>query len=269
MRTFADEGPPMAAVLRLAVREPETSTYARRLLAAIASPAGAGRQRPAPDRTAQRTRARGLAPAGQRPRRPGHRARAHRLAADRPHAHPEHLREARREQSPCRRPPCDGARSARGQRGATPHRVVAEKSSAHSSRVLMRAHHLSLHGVPSEPGRRCRPALQLATRTRSGMTEQRHPTPDLPGAVRYEIRLTGRLDAHWAAWFDGMTISQASDGTHRHQRPDRRPGRPPRRAPARARPRSAAGVRQARRSPRPMTTGPEAGSIPTTKGLPT
>ena len=38
VRTFADEGPPMAAVLRLAVREPETSTYARRLLAAIASP---------------------------------------------------------------------------------------------------------------------------------------------------------------------------------------------------------------------------------------
>lgn len=45
------------------------------------------------------------------------------------------------------------------------------------------------------------------------MTNRWTPTPDRPEAGRYEIRLTGRLDAHWAAWFDGLTVSQESDGT--------------------------------------------------------
>jgi hypothetical protein len=45
------------------------------------------------------------------------------------------------------------------------------------------------------------------------MTDRRTPTPDRPEAGRYEIRLTGRLDAHWATWFDGLTVSQESDGT--------------------------------------------------------
>jgi len=45
------------------------------------------------------------------------------------------------------------------------------------------------------------------------MTDQRTQTPDRPEAGRYEIRLTGRLDPHWAAWFDGLTVSQESDGT--------------------------------------------------------
>ncbi|HEY1003310.1 MAG TPA: hypothetical protein VGD83_27085 [Streptosporangiaceae bacterium] len=30
---------------------------------------------------------------------------------------------------------------------------------------------------------------------------------------RYEIRLKGHLDARWAAWFDGLTVTQGSDGT--------------------------------------------------------
>jgi hypothetical protein len=45
------------------------------------------------------------------------------------------------------------------------------------------------------------------------MTDQRTPTPVSPEAGRYEIRLTGLLDAHWAAWFDGMTVRHESDGT--------------------------------------------------------
>jgi hypothetical protein len=45
------------------------------------------------------------------------------------------------------------------------------------------------------------------------MTDQRTPTPDRSEAGRYEIRLTGRLDAHWAAWFDGLTVSVETDGT--------------------------------------------------------
>jgi hypothetical protein len=45
------------------------------------------------------------------------------------------------------------------------------------------------------------------------MTDQWTPTPDRPDVERYEIRLTGRLDAHWAAWFDGLTVSHESNGT--------------------------------------------------------
>ena len=33
------------------------------------------------------------------------------------------------------------------------------------------------------------------------------------GPPRYEIRLRGRLDPRWAAWFDGMTLTTADDGT--------------------------------------------------------
>jgi hypothetical protein len=45
------------------------------------------------------------------------------------------------------------------------------------------------------------------------MTERHSPTPDSREAGRYEIRLTGHLDARWAAWFDGLTVRRESDGT--------------------------------------------------------
>lgn len=45
------------------------------------------------------------------------------------------------------------------------------------------------------------------------MTERHSPTPDPREAGRYEIRLAGHLDAHWAAWFDGLTVSREADGT--------------------------------------------------------
>jgi hypothetical protein len=45
------------------------------------------------------------------------------------------------------------------------------------------------------------------------MTDQRTPTPDRREAGRYEIRLAGHLDAHWAAWFDGLSVSGDGDGT--------------------------------------------------------
>ncbi|HSK90841.1 MAG TPA: hypothetical protein VK875_05980 [Euzebyales bacterium] len=32
-------------------------------------------------------------------------------------------------------------------------------------------------------------------------------------AGRYEIRLKGRLDARWAAWFDGLSLTHEADGT--------------------------------------------------------
>jgi hypothetical protein len=30
---------------------------------------------------------------------------------------------------------------------------------------------------------------------------------------RYEIRLTGHLDARWSEWLDGMSLTHADDGT--------------------------------------------------------
>jgi hypothetical protein len=30
---------------------------------------------------------------------------------------------------------------------------------------------------------------------------------------QYEIRFKGHLEARWAAWFDGLSLSQESDGT--------------------------------------------------------
>ena len=45
------------------------------------------------------------------------------------------------------------------------------------------------------------------------MTERHTSKGDRPEAGRYEIRLTGHLDARWAAWFDGLTVSHEGDGT--------------------------------------------------------
>jgi hypothetical protein len=45
------------------------------------------------------------------------------------------------------------------------------------------------------------------------MTERLTSTPDSREAGRYEIRLTGHLDARWTAWFDGLTVRRESDGT--------------------------------------------------------
>jgi len=45
------------------------------------------------------------------------------------------------------------------------------------------------------------------------MTDRQTPTPDRHEAGRYEVRLTGHLETHWAAWFDGLTVRRESDGT--------------------------------------------------------
>ena len=42
----------------------------------------------------------------------------------------------------------------------------------------------------------------------SAMPTGRHQNPG-----RYEIRVKGHLDARWAAWFDGLTLTHGSDGT--------------------------------------------------------
>jgi hypothetical protein len=45
------------------------------------------------------------------------------------------------------------------------------------------------------------------------MTEPQTHAPVRSEAERYEIRLTGHLDARWTDWFDGLTVSYDSDGT--------------------------------------------------------
>jgi hypothetical protein len=41
-----------------------------------------------------------------------------------------------------------------------------------------------------------------------------HPsTGHRPQTGRYEIRLKGHLDSRWAAWFDGLSLTNESDGT--------------------------------------------------------
>jgi len=31
-------------------------------------------------------------------------------------------------------------------------------------------------------------------------------------SCEYEIRVEGKLDAHWADWFDGLQVTEAGDG---------------------------------------------------------
>jgi hypothetical protein len=41
-----------------------------------------------------------------------------------------------------------------------------------------------------------------------------HPSSDTLRELRqYEIRLKGHLEPRWAAWFDGLSLTQESDGT--------------------------------------------------------
>ena len=39
------------------------------------------------------------------------------------------------------------------------------------------------------------------------------PTGPHHNPGRYEIRLRGHLDSWWAAWFDGLNLSNENDGT--------------------------------------------------------
>ena len=38
-------------------------------------------------------------------------------------------------------------------------------------------------------------------------------TSDRHSPGQYEIRVKGHLDSRWAAWFDGLTLTNESDGT--------------------------------------------------------
>jgi hypothetical protein len=45
------------------------------------------------------------------------------------------------------------------------------------------------------------------------MSERHAPADDPHGPGRYEIRLKGHLDSRWAVWFEGLSLTHASDGT--------------------------------------------------------
>ena len=40
-----------------------------------------------------------------------------------------------------------------------------------------------------------------------------HPVRSYGPGVQYEITVEGRLEARWAAWFDGFAITSGADGT--------------------------------------------------------
>ena len=44
-------------------------------------------------------------------------------------------------------------------------------------------------------------------------TESGVPAVDHGSVLRYEIRVKGRLAPHWSAWFDGLELEPARDGT--------------------------------------------------------
>ena len=45
------------------------------------------------------------------------------------------------------------------------------------------------------------------------MTEAQGPTGRAGSAGDYEIRVDGRLDDRWSAWFDGLTVTYDGHGT--------------------------------------------------------
>ena len=45
------------------------------------------------------------------------------------------------------------------------------------------------------------------------MSEPSASPGDRHEAGRYEIRLQGHLEPHWAAWFDGLRLTHERDGT--------------------------------------------------------
>ena len=44
------------------------------------------------------------------------------------------------------------------------------------------------------------------------MTDAREPRHERDQGGTYEIRLAGRLDGRWAAWFDGLSLTHEIDG---------------------------------------------------------
>lgn len=65
----------------------------------------------------------------------------------------------------------------------------------------MSAHHIRPYG-------RSVTADDTTRATAAGGSPADHGT-----TPQYEIRVRGHLGAHWSAWFDGLTLTRAEDGT--------------------------------------------------------
>jgi len=39
------------------------------------------------------------------------------------------------------------------------------------------------------------------------------PSRRRPSPTRYQLRVDGHIDDHWATWFDNLTLTHESDGT--------------------------------------------------------
>ena len=44
-------------------------------------------------------------------------------------------------------------------------------------------------------------------------TDDRRTGPAADAAAYYELRVAGRLGPRWSAWFDGLDLTEAADGT--------------------------------------------------------
>lgn len=55
--------------------------------------------------------------------------------------------------------------------------------------------------------------LRVTTDKRTTDTANGDSAAVLAGTQHYEIRVKGHLAARWSAWFDGLTLAEANDGT--------------------------------------------------------
>ena len=76
----------------------------------------------------------------------------------------------------------------------------------------MPAHHIRLY-VRSHQRRGHAGGVDQQRRRKERDERNARIDGDRHEAGRYEIRLEGHLDARWAAWFDGLSLSHESDGT--------------------------------------------------------
>lgn len=76
----------------------------------------------------------------------------------------------------------------------------------------MPAHHLSFYlSIKPEETSAARRSIEESNIERSSVSET--STGSHGGAGRYEIRIQGHLDARWADWFDGLSLTNEIGGT--------------------------------------------------------
>ena len=233
VRVFVDEGAPMAALLEAAAERGGRHRRLRpRLLAGRdarpgrPAPAGQALVEPLSERELDVLRL-----LANRPGRAGHRPRARCVSLNTVRTHTKNIY----------------AKLGVNNRRAAVRR--AEELDLARTRPLTRRPALAAEPVRrrARPGRSLRSPRQTTTcgdagsphrllavddasdvATRRDAELQEHMSEHRPATMtagRYEIRLKGHLDARWAAWFDGLSLTADERRHHRHRGPRRRPGR--------------------------------------------